>query len=434
MTVPLYFEDVPIGEISVGSNGPSFTYDQGWEATPEAFPLSLLMPIEGVQFGPEIVLPWVMNLLPENPHLSLVGRWLGVAPQDAIGLLEKIGRDVAGAISVGRTRPDDRPTWRPVGSEADLERLIEELPRRPFLAGDQGISMSLAGAQEKLPVAVVDGGIAIPMGGTPSTHILKPDNNHLYGSVQNEAFCLVLAHRCGMRAASATTGMAKGRSYLLVERYDRTFVDGRWRRIHQEDFCQALGKPPAAKYERNQSGFKGPRLSDMFALVGRYMTAADRLRLLDAVIFNVLICNTDAHAKNYSVLFHGRRAGLAPLYDLMCAAAWEGITANLAQTIGGKNRGGHIHARHWQRMAAECGLRGVAVLRRVGALATRVHGEIDAACQEVRAMPAGDHPMLPHFATEVRRRCATVKANLESSVDSDVDDDALDDQPTLESS
>ncbi len=172
----------------------------------------------------------------------------------------------------------------------------------------------------------------------------------------------------------------------------------------------------------------------MFELVGSYMTAADRLRLLDSVIVNVLICNTDAHAKNYSVLFHGRRAELAPLYDLTCAAAWEGITTNLAQMIGGKNRGGHIHARHWQRMAAECGLRGVAVLRRVDMLATKVSAEIDAACEEVRAMPAGDHSMLPHFANEVRRRCATVKANLESSAGGEADDESVSDQPTMEQS
>lgn len=121
--------------------------------------------------------------------------------QDAIGLLERIGRDVAGAASVGRTRPGDRPDYRRVGSAADLERLIEELPRRPFLAGEEGVSLSLAGAQEKLPVAVVDGTIAIPLAGTPSTHILKPDNRHLYGSVHNEALYPVVARHGPARGA-----------------------------------------------------------------------------------------------------------------------------------------------------------------------------------------------------------------------------------------
>jgi len=342
MAVPLYDEDRLIGEIAVGPNGPSFAYDAAWRTKANAFPLSLRMPIDGTSFGPQVVLPWIMNLLPENPHLVTVGRALGISPQDAVGMLERIGRDVAGAASIGQPRPADRPRYRRVDSAEDLERLIEELPGRPFLAGEEGVSMSLAGAQEKLPVALDAGHIAIAMDGAPSTHILKPDNKHLFGSVQNEALCLVLALRCGLAVASATTGIAGNRSYLLVTRYDRTFADGRWRRLHQEDFCQALGKPPAAKYERNQSGVKGPALADMFQLVGRHMTAAERLRLLDAVIVNVLICNTDAHAKNYSILLSSRRPELAPRYDLMCAAAWDGITANLSQAIGGKNRGDHI--------------------------------------------------------------------------------------------
>lgn len=412
MTVPLFHEDMPIGEISVGPDGPSFAYAAAWKANAEAFPLSLLMPVGDAGFGPEIVLPWVMNLLPENPNLAAVGRALGVAPQDAVGILERIGRDVAGAASIGRPRAGERPRYRSVASGSDLERLIEELPRRPFLAGEEGVSMSLAGAQEKLPVAIEAGHIAVPIDGAPSTHILKPDNRHLFGSVQNEALCLVLARRCGLSVAGATTGIAGNRSYLLVTRYDRAFVDSRWTRLHQEDFCQVLGKPPAAKYEHNRSGVRGPGLADMFALVGKYMTAADRLRLLDAVIVNVLTCNTDAHAKNYSILLSRRRVELAPLYDLMCAAVWDGITANLSQDIGGRNRGDQIHARHWKRMAAECGLRGIAVVRRVDALAGKVGAAIETACEEVRAMPAGDHPMLPHFAAAIRRRCATVKANL----------------------
>lgn len=90
MTVPLFHEDMPVGTISVEPTGPSFTYDRDWGARPGAFPLSLLMPIESVTFDAGVFLPWIMNLLPEN-HLATIGQWLGVAPQDALGLLEKMG-------------------------------------------------------------------------------------------------------------------------------------------------------------------------------------------------------------------------------------------------------------------------------------------------------------------------------------------------------
>jgi serine/threonine-protein kinase HipA len=118
-----------------------------------------------------------------------------------------------------------------------LERLIEELPNKPFLVGDEAVSMSLAGAQTKLAVAVDEAGrICIPINGSPSTHILKPDGPRLSGSVQNETFCLTLAKRLKISTPSVTTGRAGNRSYLLLSRYDRTKVGGRWRRLQQEDY------------------------------------------------------------------------------------------------------------------------------------------------------------------------------------------------------
>lgn len=418
-TLPVFYEDRVVGSIVIDEAGPSFAYDPRWETTRGAFPVSLRMPIGGGPFGPGTLLPWLANLLPEDANLVAIGRTLGIAPQDVIGLLERIGHDTAGAVSIGQPREGEAPGYRPVAGEAELERIIEELPAKPFLAGDEGVSMSLAGTQEKLPVVVrPEGGLAIAVNGAASTHILKPDvQRRLWGSVQNEALCLTLAGRCGLKTTPVTTGRAGGRAYLLVTRYDRVERDGRWRRIHQEDFCQALGKPPGAKYECNRSGVRGPRVADMFGVVDAHLTAADRMRLLDAVVFNVLICNTDAHAKNYSVLLTGRGASLAPLYDLMCAAAWENVTRNLSQTIAGKDRGDHILGRHWQRFADDCGFNRTMILGRIDTLAARVRRELAEAVDAVRAMPAGDHPLLDAFAAAIETRCRTVIANLRQTDD-----------------
>jgi serine/threonine-protein kinase HipA len=104
--------------------------------------------------------------------------------------------------------------------------------------------MSLAGVQTKLAVAMEDGSVHIPIDGAPSTHALKPVSDKLSGSVQNEAFCLTLAAKAGILTPNATTGTAVARSYLLVERFDRWHDGQRWRHLHQEDFCQALGNRP----------------------------------------------------------------------------------------------------------------------------------------------------------------------------------------------
>ena len=439
--VPVYYESIPVGWVEADAGGPTFRYDPGWIARRNAFPLSVLMPVREELFPTATLQPWLMNLLPEGNALPTVGRNLGVSPQDVVGLVARMGRDTAGALSIGRPKAAGEPSYVPLQDEGSLERVIAELPAKPFLAGRHGVSMSLAGAQEKLPVALIDGVLAIPVNDAPSTHILKPDVFRLHGSVQNEALCMVLAARVGQRVAEVTTGRAVGRSYLLVTRYDRVQRDGQWRRLHQEDFCQALGKPPAAKYEHNSSGIKGPGLADFFGLARHHMQASDVLRLRDAVILNVLLANVDAHAKNYSLLLTGRGAAMAPLYDLMCGAAWPDVTRNMAQDIGGKNRGKFVAARHWRREAKMCGLNGTALLRRVAEMASKVAAEVDAAAAQVRAMPAGDHPMLPEFVEAMKARCRTVVANLaaampgeepadenDPSQDKGLEDEDLDDQ------
>src|SRR5260370_28652423 len=217
------------------------------------------MPLSRERVGADKFLPWAANLLPESEQLRAVGQFLGMAPSDVIGLLSAIGRDTAGALSIGKPGGTSPVYWRPVEKPEHLERIIEELPGKPFLVGDEGVSMSLAGVQSKLAVAIDDAGcICIPMNGSPSTHILKPDAPRLCGGVQNEAFCLTLARRMRIPTPEVTTGAAGKRTFLLAKRYHRTEVDGRWRRLHQEGYCQALGIPPSAQYEANKSRLNGP--------------------------------------------------------------------------------------------------------------------------------------------------------------------------------
>jgi serine/threonine-protein kinase HipA len=298
-----------------------------------------------------------------------------------------------------------------------LRPVIEELPNKPFLVGDEGVSMSLAGAQTKLAVAVdPEGRVCIPMNGSPSTHILKPDAPRLWGGVQNEAFCLTLAGRMGISTPDLITGQAGERTYLLVKRYDRTEVGSRWRRLHQEDYCQALGKPPSAKYESNQTGIRGPTLKDMFELTRQHMPPTEIVRLLDMVVVNVIACNTDAHAKNYSIMLRAGATSLAPMYDVMCGEVWENVTKNLSQKIAGKTRGDYLGGKHWQRFARECGLNPKQVLDRVVALAKSAIAEVDAAESEVAAMPAGLHPILNQTRLAVERRARGLLAQLQESL------------------
>ena len=198
-----------------------------------------------------------------------------------------------------------------------------------------------------------------------SHKVSKPSQNPAFRGV----FCVC---RAGEANADPHTHVATGRAgkrvYLLVKRYDRTDVGGRWRRLHQEDYCQALGKPPSAKYESNHIGIRGPILREMFEITRRHMPPIDIVRLLDMVVVNVLTCNTDAHAKNYSIMIRAGGASLAPMYDVMCGEVWDNVTKNLAQKIAGKSRGDELEGRQWQKFAWECGLNPKQVVDRVEAL------------------------------------------------------------------
>ena len=142
------------------------------------------------------------------------------------------------------------------------------------------------------------------------------------------------------------------------------------------------------------------------------MSPIDILHLLDMVVFNVLTCNTDAHAKNYSIMIRGNGASLAPIYDVMCGEVWENVTKSLVQKIGGTNRGDHLNGKQWQLFAQECGLNPRQVLDRIGALAKLAIAEAGAAELEVAAMPAGAHAILHQTRQAVEQRAQLLLAQL----------------------
>ena len=151
---------------------------------------------------------------------------------------------------------------------------------------------------------------------------------------------------------------------MLVERYDRIREpDDRPRRLHQEDFCQALGVAPEYKYQNEG----GPTVTDCFALVRKATRPAALYvpQLLDAVLFNTLVGNNDAHAKNYSLIYGAGGTTLAPLYDVLCTAVYPDLTPKMAMKIGGHYKFSDIFPRHWERFAQSADLSAPQVRRRL---------------------------------------------------------------------
>lgn len=366
-------------------------------------PLSCSLPLGAAEYGREAQ-AFFANLLPEGEARTLVARRLGVSAGNDFGLLYAIGGDCAGAVTL--LPPGAEPGADPaVGSrpapaaagdgvqwldEQALAAALDELPRRPLLADpDEGIRLSLAGAQDKLPVVVRGGRIGIPLGRTPSTHIVKTPIVRFDDTVTNEAFCLELARSLELAAAAAEIRHADGRQFLLVERYDRRHAAaGRVERIHQEDFCQALAIPPALKYESEG----GPGLTDCFGLLRHTVgaPATDRIALVDAVALNFLLGNHDAHGKNFSLLLADGDVRLAPLYDLVSTAVYRGLDRKMAMAIGGEYRPDYVRRRHVERFAEQTRLGSAAVRRRMLRLAARTRAEAPNAAERVGHRPVLD--------------------------------------------
>lgn len=301
--------------------------------------LSLRLPVRPERFTRGVVKPFLDGLLPEGAMRNASAARLDLLASDTYRLTEELGRDCAGALIIV---PSDEgvpagliSSMAPV-SEAELTALINNLGTRPLGIGD-GVRLSLGGIQEKLLlVRRPDDSWGRPVGGTPSTHILKPGIAGHEWTVENEAFCMRLAKHLGLPVANIDVAIVDGRRLLVVERYDRLrLADGHVERIHQEDFCQALGVPPEQKYE----DVGGPTLVAI-AQILQTVVGGDSLEvLLRATTLNVVIGNGDAHGKNYSLL-HERNGALklAPLYDVISTIIYPDITPKLAMTIDSVHR------------------------------------------------------------------------------------------------
>ncbi len=186
---------------------------------------------------------------------------------------------------------------------------------------------------------------------------------------------MALARRMGLPVADATIRRNRD-TILIVKRYDRKRAqDGTILRVHQEDFCQALGILPEQKYESEG----GPSLLKCFALLKRYSIhpAPDQRSLLGWVIFNVLVGNADAHAKNLSMVIADTGPRLAPFYDLLSTQVYPNLSAKTAMKIGGENRADWLQTRHWERFADSVALKPRYVVNAVRNTASRIVTEAE---------------------------------------------------------
>jgi serine/threonine-protein kinase HipA len=357
-----------VGEIE--RRGPSryrFAYSRSVldRSEPGAIVLSASLPVQADDFAPARTAPFFEGLLPEGAVREAIARRFRLSEEDGFGFLEALGAECAGAVAVlspGRMPAQPEEGHIRVLDREDLIHLVDELPRNPLGVDSrpEGVRLSLGGIQHKLVLTRLSQmQFGQPLEGAPSTCLLKPEFGQYEELVHNEAFCMRVA--TFVRLSVSTTEIIEIGSHpcLYVERFDRTRnARGQIIRLHQEDMCQAMGIMPAAKYEENG----GPSVAGIVELLrrlrGPYM-ARDINDFVHAVLVNQLLGNSDAHGKNFALLYEpGSGVRLAPLSDIVSTAVYPEVTERMAMAIGGVEDPEQVGPAAWSRLAEECGFGG----------------------------------------------------------------------------
>ncbi|WP_426340355.1 HipA domain-containing protein [Pseudoduganella sp. S-14] len=354
----------------------SLRYTDEWSQDRQAFALSPALPLHA-ECSSASIRRFIENLLPEGRALDIVASAQGVAKSNVYGLIRALGAETTGAFRFlpygedGSTEPA-RILPREI-SLAELDERIGERETRPLVEWHGKVQMSVAGHQDKLLVyASGEPGetpMFLPDFPLASTHILKPEpaDARLPHMVANEHFCMTLARRIGLPAASVSI-FRTPRPVLAIERFDRVAhndTSGAWvERKHIIDACQSSDLSAAYKYERNigsvgeaalyRDGVSLPRLFGLLEHATR--KAVDRLAMLRWALFQLVIGNSDAHGKNFSFFVHRSGLQAAPWYDLVSVVQYPQFSHDLAMAIGDEFNLDQIKAFSLADFAQRCGI------------------------------------------------------------------------------
>lgn len=404
------FGTLAVGSVRVDDDGRfCFAYDPAWRAREARFPVSCSLPIAADEYVGGPAHTFFANLLPEGAVREAVCARLGISPDNDFALLQAIGGECAGALSL--VDPAQRPVDPEQFSYTQLSnKRLQDLVAEgavPLLVGGATTRLSLAGAQDKLPVAVLDGRLQLPHHAAPSTHILKLPSSRYPHLPANEAFALGLARRLGFEVVHGELCTATNPPSLLVARYDRIPSEDPWpaRRLHQEDLCQATALPPTRKYEAEG----GLTLARAVTVIRDHVDRplVDVPRVIEWQAYNIVLGNSDGHAKNLSILYADDGVKLAPLYDLVSTREYRRIDRRLAMGVGGRRNPDEIGRPQWIELSRELRIGERVVIDLVGGVAQRSLDALPGWAREFRDAH-GKQPILQTLPAAIARRARRV--------------------------
>ncbi len=403
-----------IGELAQGESPMMrFQYNTDWINSEHAFPISISLPLDG-SFSTSASHHFFANLLPEGNVRQQICRSLGISPSNDFQLLKAIGGDCAGALTIDASSESESKQssarYEPVTDE-QLALWSTGTPNAfSDVTGQNEVRLSLAGAQDKLPVHVDGEQIFIPIANTPSTYLLKFASPFYSQLPENETFITLLAGAVGLPVIDISLHQTSKARVAMIARYDRILSQGTYCRLHQEDFCQALGISSTNKYEKEG----GPSLQQCAELIRRHTSfpLVELQKLLRWSLFNLLVGNADAHGKNISLLYDTNGSpSLAPFYDLVCTRNYKKITRHLAMNIGGLSDPDLIGKQHLRTLATELNMRPNVVIAATSALIEELPTALTSTVAQF-ADRYGDSPVLERLPIIVRKQIRRTLAAL----------------------
>lgn len=409
--------DAPIGSLVADERGAArFAYAPDYLARDDAMALSLALPLTDAPYGDFATRAYFDNLLQErdSARAEIIAKYR-LDNDDIIGILYYLGKDCAGAVSV---LPEGSPPSKAPGvldrdyvpyTDRQVEEFVLALHRRKPLPFGMQDPSPLAGVQSKIAVArLADGRLAEPRLGAPTTHILKvPDERH-ERDVEREHAAMRLAAELGLPVASTQTLTIANVPALLVERFDRYVEDGQVRRLHQEDFCQALGLPARHKYQRPERGADGYNVPAIRGILDRTVDpAGERLRFAQSTLCDILIGNVDGHAKNFA-LFHlpGGRTRTTPRYDVMPTMLDLRTTDEFAYYLGSATTLRELDQAALDQFMIDLGFASAAGRKRV--LSAALAEIIEVLNRQIEAVEYDDKNFADLIGTNIRTLCGNL--------------------------
>ena len=337
-----------------------FEYDPEWLTQPGSYVLAPQFALSEQRYTGTLVRSFFENLLPEGTALddviaALQQRVPFLRDPSPFELLGQLGKELPGVLSLlpDGAQPVPLQQYQPLPYAALSDRIRS---KHSLLVSNENSTMSLAGAQEKMGLRfdARSKQLSESVGMSPTTHILKPDTRQAryQPSAINEYACMKLARALKLPVPDVWFLRVPEPVYL-VQRYDRVNLAGNIVGLHQFDGCQLLGHGAGWKYQRQGGLVSLPKLVAALRVLG--VRGSDLLQLQRWVMFNYLIGNADAHAKNLSVLVDEKGFRLAPFYDLLCVRVYG--DTGLALYIGDDDTFDAVASHSWEAFCNDCGFR-----------------------------------------------------------------------------